>query len=157
MSLITNGEILSIWVKRARRGPMDAVSQAELVAGRGVRDSADQGGKRQITVISEEAWRNAQQQLGVEVDPSARRANVLVRGIDLQNSSGKRLRLGECVIRLYGETRPCNVMDEAQPGLRAALAPDWRGGAFGEILNGGTIRIGDPVSWIEPDSPIVSS
>jgi MOSC domain-containing protein YiiM len=32
--------------------------------------------------------------------------------------------------------------------LRLALGPEWRGGAFGEILEGGTIRVGDAVRWL---------
>jgi MOSC domain-containing protein YiiM len=139
------GEIASIWIKRAHRGKMDRVDAAELVAGRGLTGSADQGRKRQITIISESAWDEALEELGVAVDPSARRANVMLRGVDLENSRGKTLKLGDCVIRVFGETRPCERMDEAQPGLRAALGPRWRGGVFGEILEGGTIHVGDAV------------
>jgi len=145
MTAETSGLIISIWTKRAHRGPMDRVESAELVAGRGLRGSADQGGKRQITIISEGSWDDAQEELGVEVNPSARRANVLVRGVDLEDSAGKLLRLGGCVIRIDGETRPCHLMDEAQQGLRAALRSHWRGGVFGEIVEGGTIRVGDVV------------
>jgi hypothetical protein len=38
-------------------------------------------------------------------------------------------------------------MDEACPGLRAALRPDWGGGAFGEALDDGRIAVGDLVRW----------
>jgi MOSC domain-containing protein YiiM len=38
-------------------------------------------------------------------------------------------------------------MDEAYPGLREALTPNWRAGAFGVVLVGGTIAVGDPVTW----------
>lgn len=126
---------------------MDRVETAQLIAGRGLLNNADQGGRRQITLIDEAAWDMAQEELGLAVDPAARRANVLLRGIDLQNSRGKSLRLGECVIRIFGETRPCHLMDEMQPGLRRALGSQWRGGAFGEIVQGGMIGVGDGVSW----------
>jgi len=139
-------QVAALWIKRFKRGPMDRVERAELVAGRGVRGSANQGGKRQITIISEEAWNDALRELGVDVDPSARRANVMLRGVDLENARGKILRIGDCVIRIYGEVRPCERMDEARQGLRAALRPHWRGGVFGEILEGGTIAVGDPVA-----------
>ncbi len=143
-----SGRVLAIWRKRAYRGPMDRVDAAELVAGRGLRGSADQGGKRQITIISEEAWQRAIAQLGVAVDPSARRANVLVRGIDFEKTRGRMLRIGACSIRVNGEVTPCERMNEAQEGLRAALRPEWRGGVFGEIVDGGTIREGDEAEWI---------
>jgi MOSC domain-containing protein YiiM len=138
--------VAAIWIKRFRRGPMDRADRAELVAGRGLRGNANQGGKRQITIISEEAWNDAVRELGVDVDPSARRANLMVRGVDLENARGKLLRIGPCVVRIYGEVTPCERMDEAQPGLRAALRPHWRGGAFGEIVEGGEIAVGDAVT-----------
>ena len=146
---LMRGEIVSLWVKRAHRGPMDAVEEAQLVAGRGVVQSADQGGKRQITIVDEAAWLDATREVGVDVDPAKRRANVLIRGVDLEASRGRTLRLGNCTVRVYGETTPCERMEEAQPGLRAAMKPHWRGGASGEILEGGTIRIGDVVEWVE--------
>lgn len=141
--------VASIWIKRAHRGRMDAVEQAELVAGRGVRGSADQGGRRQISIISEEAWEAAQAELGAAVDPAARRANVMVRGVDLEEARGKLLRLGCCLVRVGGEVRPCERMDEAEEGLRNALRPHWRGGAFGEIVEGGLINLGDPVAFVD--------
>src|SRR5947209_19243813 len=139
--------VRAIWIKRAHRGPMDRVDRAELGPGRGVRGSADQGGRRQISIISEEAWEAAQEELGVAVDPSARRANVMVRGVDLENARGRLLRLGSCLIRVGGEVRPCERMDEAEEGLRNALRPHWRGGAFGEIVEGGMINVGDAVAF----------
>lgn len=142
------GSIAAIWIKRFKRGPMDSVDRAELVAGRGIAGNANQGGRRQVTLIDEAAWRAATEVVGADVDPSRRRANVMLRGIDLERSNGLSLRLGECLVRIYNETRPCERMDEAHHGLRDALRPHWRGGAFGEIVEGGTIRVGDEAEWV---------
>jgi MOSC domain-containing protein YiiM len=43
-------------------------------------------------------------------------------------------------------------MDEAYQGLRNAMMEGWGGGAFGEILDDGTIRVGDHVSFVETES-----
>src|SRR5688500_4899190 len=117
------GEIVAIWIKRFKRGPMDPVNEAEAVQGRGLKTNANQGGKRQVTLIDESRWREAQDQLGIEVDPRTRRANLMLRGIDLERTNGRLLRLGDCVVKIYGETRPCEQMEEAQAGLREALRP----------------------------------
>lgn len=140
-------EIVAIWIKRAHRGPMERVGDAQLVAGRGIDRNADQGGWRQITIIDEAAWKEAERELGLEVDPSARRANVMIRGLDLENSRGKSLRLGGCEIVIKGENRACSLMEDAQKGLRDALHPHWRAGVFGEIVTGGPIRVGDAAEW----------
>ena len=138
------GVIVNIWIKRAHRGVMDPVDAAEAVAGRGLAGNADQGGRRQITIIDETAWHEAAAETGAGVDPSKRRANVMLRGIPLAESRGKILRLGGCLVRILGETRPCERMEEARPGLRKALGADWRAGVFGEIIEGGPLHVGDP-------------
>jgi MOSC domain-containing protein YiiM len=148
MSDEVQGEVLRLWLKRFKRGPMDPVLFAEAVAGRGLLGNKDQGGKRQITIVDETRWSDACRELGIAVDPVERRANVLLRGIDLYLQRGRLLRIGGCVVRLYNETRPCERMDEAEEGLRKALGPEWRAGAYGEIVEGGVIRIGDGASWV---------
>ena len=141
------GRVERIWIKRGSGGPMDATMSAQLVAGRGLVGNANQGGKRQVTLVSAEHWGDLTAQLGT-LDPSVRRANVLLSGVDLRRSRGKTLRLGSVRILIYGETRPCWQMDEAWPGLRAALSVPWGGGAFGEVLDDGAIAIGDPAEWV---------
>lgn len=144
------GRVHAIWVKRAHRGKMDAVPEARLVEGKGVAGSADSGGRRQVTIIDLSAWRRACAEIGVEADPAARRANLMLDGVELAGSRGRTLQIGDTHVRILGETRPCERMDEAAPGLRAALKSEWRGGAFGEILRGGMVRVGDPARWADP-------
>jgi hypothetical protein len=38
-------------------------------------------------------------------------------------------------------------MDEALPGLRERMFPEWGGGAFGELLDDGEVHVGDRVTW----------
>jgi MOSC domain-containing protein YiiM len=142
------GKLVKIWVKRAHRGPMDKRESGMLVAGAGLEGSADQGGRRQVTLIAAERWKQMMAELHADLDPSARRANLLVEGIDLGDSRGKLLAVGPCILRILGETRPCERMEEALPGLRASMSAPWNGGAYGEILTGGSISLGDEVRWV---------
>jgi MOSC domain-containing protein YiiM len=146
---VAPGRLESIWIKRFKRGPMDPASSASLVAGRGIVGNANQGGKRQVTIIAREAWDQVTGELGTEVPPQTRRANLLVSGVELVNTRGRVLRIGACRVRVCGETKPCWQMEEAHAGLQSALRPDWRGGVFADVLDDGQIAVGDPVEWVE--------
>ena len=114
-----------------------------MVAGRGIAGNANQGGIRQVTILSREMW---DQTARDGLDPVERRANLLVSGVDLANSRGKTLRIGAVRLLLRGETRPCEQMEDAQPGLQDAMSSPWAGGAFGEVLDDGEISVGDAVT-----------
>ena len=141
------GRVERVWVKRAHRGAMDTRESITLVANRGVEGSADRGGRRQVTILEREVWEALMRELGSAAGPETRRANVLISGIDLRASRGRGLRLGGTKVRIGGEVKPCERMEEAVTGLRALMYPEWKGGAFGEILDGGTVSVGDVVEW----------
>jgi MOSC domain-containing protein YiiM len=146
-----SGRLEAIWIKRAHRGPMDRVQRATLVAGRGLVGNADQGRRRQVTIIEREVWARLMVELRADVAPSARRANLMVSGLDLVGRRDRVLVVGACRVRVLGETRPCERMDEALQGLREAMKTDWGGGSFGEVLDGGEIAVGMEVRWDEND------
>jgi MOSC domain-containing protein YiiM len=145
----TDGRLTAIWRKRSKGGPMDPLQRVGLVAGKGLVDNANQGGKRQVTLLDGDAWEAMCDDLGTAVDPTVRRANLMLNGVPLAGIRDRVLRIGDCRLRVLSETRPCRQMEEAQPGLVAAMARDWRGGSFAEVITGGEIAVGDPVAWEE--------
>jgi MOSC domain-containing protein YiiM len=144
------GRLEAIWLKRFKAGPMDPAGEAVLVADRGIVGNADQGGSRQVTVIERERWQVMMDELGADLDPAARRANLMISGISLTDCRGRVLRIGATSIWLLGETRPCEQMDAALPGLRRSMGHPWRGGAYGTVVDGGEIRVGDAVTLYDP-------
>jgi len=125
---------------------MDPVAEAELVVGEGLVGNADQRRRTQVTVISAERWARAEAELGVTLDPSLRRANLLVSGVDLVGSRGRTLAVGGARLRLGRQCAPCRVMDEQHPGLQAALRDDGGGGVYATVVQGGPIAEGDEVT-----------
>jgi len=128
---------------------MDPALAGVLVAGRGLAGNGNQGGRRQVILLEEERWAEALAELGAELAPSTRRANLLINGLPLAGSRGRMLRIGPCRLRIWTECNPCRQMDEACPGLQQALRPGWRGGACAEVLEGGAVTLGDAVEWVE--------
>jgi MOSC domain-containing protein YiiM len=147
-----SGRVEGIWVKRAHRGVMDAVREALLVEGTGIEGSVGRSKRRQVTLIEREVWDDLMREVGGNIDPAARRANIMLSGIRLEETRGRILRIGGTRIVIGGETTPCERMEEACPGLQEAMRPHWRGGAFGQILTTGLVAIGDSAEW-EPPAP----
>jgi len=145
--LARDGRVERLWVKRAKRGPMDAVPEVQFIARRGLAGNADAGGRRQVTIISCERWAELTATLG-DVDPVLRRANVMVSGIELEKTRGRLLQIGAATVRINGETRPCRALDFALEGLQRALDPHWGGGVYGEVVEGATVHVDDVVRWI---------
>ena len=126
---------------------MEEVAAARITVESGVNgDARGKPGRRQATVISRRAWEAACTELGVAHLPwTTRRANLLVDGIDLCGKIGYDLRVGDAVLTISGQTRPCQVMEQAHPGLMAALRPEWRGGVTCRVRRAGDVAVGSEV------------
>jgi len=140
------GKILKLWLKPARRAPMQEVESLHLSVAGGILGGADRSKRRQVTILSAEAWRDTVESLGEDVDPAIRRANVFIDRLDLEKSRGGVLEANGVRLLVGGEVTPCDKMDKLVPGLRSAMKPHWRGGVFARVLNDGIIRTGDGIS-----------
>jgi len=147
------GRLAGIARRDKKRGDMQELRSAEVTTESGVTgDSRGKSGKRQVTVISAEDWSAACAEVDSELSWTTRRANLLVEGIDLPQQPGAIIAIGPVRLEITMETDPCNRMDEQCEGLRAALAPDWRGGVCCRVLAGGEIRVGDAVHVLDSGS-----
>lgn len=137
------GHLKAIGRHALRGGAMETVRTAAVSVEGGVEGNVPTSRRRKVTVIAAEAWAAACADLATDLPWTLRRANLLVEGLDLPRQSGARIRIGGLVLEVTQETEPCALMDAQHPGLRAALAPDWRGGVSCTVVEGGQITVGD--------------
>ncbi len=153
MSERATGRLIGIARRPAHRAPMQTVEAALIEADGGV--EGDHKGRkfprRGVTLLAREAWEAALAELAklgnaADLAWTARRANLLVEGVELPRALGGIVQIGPAVLEITYPTTPCKRMDEAREGLMRALYPQWRGGVTCRVLEGGRVAIGDPVA-----------
>jgi MOSC domain-containing protein YiiM len=128
---------------------MQEQPQAEVTVESGLVDDYRGGGLRQVTFLDSAQWQEAIRELGVTLPWHTRRANLLLEGIELSETVGQQVQIGDCLFTIYGETEPCQRMDELQPGLRGILSLDLRGGVWGRVVRGGLLHVGQGVRVLQ--------
>ncbi len=139
------GKVLGLAVRTARGGPMRELREADGVENSGLSLDLPPISTRGLTLISAPQWGEVTRELSVALPWHTRRANVLVDIARLGPLIGATVRIGELVLEVKNETKPCSMMDEMHAGLQNVLKPDCRGGVYGRIARGGRIRVGDDV------------
>lgn len=143
--------MLGIARRDVARGPMEAIETGEVSVVTGVALDArgfrgpNSAGKRQVTILSREAWQAACAEAGRDLDWLESRRNLFVEDLPLARTTGGRIRIGDAVMEITGECDPCWKMDRALPGLQAAMRTDWRGGITCRVVEEGRIAVGDAV------------
>lgn len=155
MTVPVGGRLIGIAHRPARRAPMVLVETIGVNADAGL-DGDHKGVKfprRGVTVLAREDWETAIATLADLAGPvplpwTARRANLLIEGLSLPRARTAIMAIGPLRLEVTAQTYPCRWMDQVHPGLMKALAADWRGGVSCRVIEGGQIRLGDPVSVI---------
>ena len=147
------GTIVSINIAPEAEAPMQSVSEARAVPGRGLQGDRyfDQKGTfskpqpdRELTLIEAEAIEGLKRELKVEYGLSDSRRNVVTRGVPLNHLVGREFWVGEVKARGLRLCEPCSHLqklshDKVLPGLV------HRGGLRAQILSEGMIRVGETV------------
>ena len=144
-------KIIGIAIQREEDGVMEELKEVEVTREAGLNgDFSGKPGPRQVTLLSQHQWEMAYNVLKLKTPLpwTLRRANLCIQGIFVfsHEDLGRKLNIrDDLILQITGENNPCERMDEAHPGLRAALTPGWRGGATCKVIRGGHIRIGSDV------------
>jgi MOSC domain-containing protein YiiM len=119
-------------------------------AGKGTFSKTSPGPDRHVTLIESEALAAVQRDYGIEVSAQATRRNLVTSGACLNHLVGRVFRVGEARLRGVELCEPCALLEKEAgvAGARGALL--HRGGLRAEILDGGSIAVGDPIEEITP-------
>lgn len=143
--------LLGIAVRDKKRAPMCELEKAWVTKAAGVdKDFRGKPGDRQVTVLTQEGWQATCAEVGKALPWLTRRANLYIEGVDLFETTGRLLKIGEMQLLITRETDPCERMTEACDGLFSAMEKEWRGGVCCRVIQDGEIHVGDRVEIIEP-------
>jgi MOSC domain-containing protein YiiM len=124
--------------------PVRAVDAVEAIARQGLVGDRKLGTRRQISIVSMEELDEAAARLGAEIPPGATRRQITISEGRFNREPGSTIRLGEVIVEVNGNCSPCDEMNASiGPGAQAALID--LAGVTGTIVEGGVIRVGDPV------------
>ena len=153
------GQVVAIHVASAAGAAMQSLAAAEALAGEGLagdRYRAGIGfysatptdpGARELTLIAEESLDAVLRETGVAVAPEEHRRNITTRAIALDPLLGKRFRIGEVICEGVRLCPPCKHLEEIT-GKKIMKPLVYRGGVRARIVEGGWIRVGDPIQEI---------
>ena len=151
----TAGHVVSIHIAPKLEVPMVAVTEVRAVPGRGLKGdryyehtgtySDTPGTGRDVTLVASEAIEEIAREKGIALAPGATRRNITTTGVDLNSLVDVEFSIGEVRVLGMRLCEPCEYLEGlvGQPGTLKALV--HRGGLRCDILNEGTIRVGDEI------------
>lgn len=145
------GRLDWIGLRPARREPVLVLPEARAIEDRGLdgdRSATRSGSRRQVTLVQAEHLRAIASCLGRDaVSPEDLRRNLVVSCINLAALRTSTFRIGEVLLVGTGHCHPCSRMEETL-GHGGYNAVRGMGGITARILEGGTLRVGDPVTLV---------
>ena len=147
------GKVIGIAAQEKENLPITVYASAKVSFNNGVADDYRGALKndQQITVISQENWDKVCEELGTKLHWTLSNVNILVEGVDLEDSKGNFLKIGDFYLEITGENTPTNKFDDVFLGLKEALTPNWRGGVTAKVYSEGVINEKDDVTLMIKD------
>lgn len=155
------GQVEAIHIAAGASAPMQALAEVEALAGQGLAgDRYLKGvgfysarptdpGAREVTLIESEVLELLAAEQRLALSPNEHRRNLTTRGVRLNELRGRRFHVGAVLLEGVRDCPPCEHLEELvrKPVLRPLVN---RGGLRARILEGGTIKVGDPIQVAAP-------
>jgi len=134
---------------------MQPLAEARIFAGRGIEGdryfletgtySMKPGPDRQITLIATEVLEALARDHDIALAPHEHRRNLTVSGVPLNHLIGRRFRVGPVLLETVRLNQPCKWLEKLT-GKPVYMPLLNRSGLNCRVLEGGSIRPGDPVT-----------
>ncbi len=154
------GIIINIFIsEKANKLPVP-VDVAETITNRGLlgdryyhktgtySDVEPKSPGRELTLIELEVLEQLELDYGITLSGAEARRNIVTQGIFLNDLVGKRFQIGEVVCEGIRLCHPCKLLEELT-GKQVLRPLVDRGGLRADILNNGTIRVGDSIMVVD--------
>lgn len=147
---MSNGVVVAICIAHVARSPMTRVNAVEAIAGQGLKGdryctgegsfNKEEVGRRQVTLI------NALFFKGSGFDYIDTRRNIVTRDVELMSLIGKEFQIGGARMRGVKYCDPCLRPSQSSGEGRSFKEAFFdRGGLIAEVLEGGLIKVKDPI------------
>ncbi len=143
-----SGTLEAITIAAEKKQVSQEVSQVEAVAGKGLTGDRYFGVHpiKQVTLVEAEALEAILREYSMTMNHAQTMRNLLTRDVPLNHLVGKEFSIGSVRLRGTEMCEPCGYLErQTETGAKAALR--HRGGIRAEILEGGTLKPGDPIRF----------
>ena len=105
--------------------------------------------KEQVTLINLEEINNFNNQIKQNIDAKDFRRNIIISGISLNKLINKKIKINEVILKIHEICQPCKYLQDKLriPGLVKMLVN--KSGVRAEILNSGSISVGDTIKILK--------
>jgi MOSC domain-containing protein YiiM len=150
---VNTGVVVAIHIGPKRLESMQSVGEVTAIAGAGLegdRYAREQGSfskklpNNQVTLIEQESLEAADRDYKLELSAAESRRNILTSGVALNHLVDREFHVGDVRLRGLKLCEPCGHLKKLT-GKEVIQALQHRGGLRAEILEGGSIRVGDEI------------
>lgn len=149
------GNVVGIYIADVARKPMQCLESVRAINGKGLdgdRYFDAQGSffknertrpDKEVTLIEQEALEALARDYNIELAPEESRRNIVTSGVSLNHLVGREFTVGSARLRGLRLCEPCGHLERLTGRKLNGLT--HRGGLRAQIVEGGEIKVGDPV------------
>tara|TARA_B100000579_G_scaffold304236_1_gene254070 strand:- start:86 stop:529 length:444 start_codon:yes stop_codon:yes gene_type:complete len=143
-------EIIQIGITKKKGNPIEKVNSIEVQQGKGIKGdrtfSANKDSDRQLTLIESENIDYYNKKYNLNFSYVDFRRNLITKNISLNQLVGKYFFIGKIKVKGTDFCRPCKELEKKLSATNYLKEFLRRGGLICEILNSGTIKVGEKIS-----------